>query len=539
MDRRDFLKSVGYFAASAGLPLASVTKAAAQGADTLVIAVGTTINSLDLHRPGTNRPSYMVTVNIYDRLVRFATKAMPDGSLNFDYNTLEGELAQSWELAADGMSVVFRLKPDVRFWDGSPVTAEDVRWSLERAVALGGFPQTQMRAGGKERADQFEVVDDRSIRIKFLRKSKLLLPNMAVPVPFVINSKLARKQATAKDPWAAEYLHRNPAGSGAYRVERWDPGQQIVFVRNDNWKGGPLPAIRRVVLREVPSQATRRALIERGDIAVAFELPPKDAKEISERKTARVVGAPVANCLHVLNPNLNFEPFKDKRVRQAVAYAIPYQQIFDQGAYGRGVPMWGGKSATPNDISWPQPFPYSTDYDKAKELLGQTAFKSGFEVPLSFDLGTADWGEPTALIIQEGLAKIGIKCTINKVPGANWRTLALVDKKLPLHLENFGGWLDTPCYYFLWAYAKGNLFNSSNYVDDEMEKLIQETLPMETSDPTYAPKIKRMIEKAFDDVPRIPLWQPSLESGLRADVQGYSSWFHRQPELRTMKLVRS
>ena len=71
-----------------------------------------------------------------------------------------------------------------------------------------------------------------------------------------------------------------------------------------------------------------------------------------------------------------------------------------------------------------------------------------------------------------------------------------------------------------------------------MEQLITETLPMEMSDPAYAPKIRRMIAKAFDEVPRIPLWQPSLESGLRKDVQGYSSWYHRQPELRTMKIVK-
>ena len=69
---------------------------------------------------------------------------------------------------------------------------------------------------------------------------------------------------------------------------------------------------------------------------------------------AVVVGAPIDNCLHVLCPNLDFEPFKDKKVRQAVAYAVPYDQIFKQAAYERGVPMWGGKAATPADISWPQ-----------------------------------------------------------------------------------------------------------------------------------------------------------------------------------------
>ena len=71
--------------------------------------------------------------------------------------------------------------------------------TLERAIALGGFAATQMKAGGLEKADQFEVVDDRSVRVKFLRKSKLTLPDLAVPVPFIINSKIAKSKATPQD----------------------------------------------------------------------------------------------------------------------------------------------------------------------------------------------------------------------------------------------------------------------------------------------------------------------------------------------------
>ncbi len=104
-----------------------------------------------------------------------------------------------------------------------------------------------------------------------------------------------------------------------------------------------------------------------------------------------------------------------------------------------GLKMWGGESFDPSSISWPQPLPYTTDYDKAKDLLAQTEYKDGFEVPLSFDLGAGAWAEPAALLIQEGLAKIGINATIDKIPGANWRTVTLVEKKLPLLLENFGG----------------------------------------------------------------------------------------------------
>lgn len=540
MHRRTFIKGTGAVVVGAGgLPLLTATTAMAQATDTIVVAIGTTINSLDLHRTGTNRPSYQVTINVYDRLITFGTKKTAHGSIVFDYSKIVGELAESWETAADGMSVTFKLKKDATFWDGSPVTVADVKWSFDRAVSVGGFAATQMKAGGLEKVEQFEAIDDATFRVKFLRKSKLTIPDLAVPVPYVMSAKVGKANATEKDPWAMEYFHRTPMGSGAYKIERWDPGQQIVYVRNDTWKGGPLPAVRRVIVREVPAQATRRALVERGDIHMAFEISAKDAKEMKEKGTALVEGAPIANCMHVLCPNFNFEPFKDKRVRQALAYAIPYEQILNQAAYGRGAKLWGAKSAEPTDIAWPQPFPYATDYDKAKDLLAQTAFKGGFEVPLAFDLGTAEWGEPTALLIQEGLAKIGIKATIDKIPGANWRTVALVEKKLPLHLDNFGGWLDTPDYYFFWSYIKGALFNSSNYDDAQMAKLVDETLHMEVSDPQYAPKIKRMIAKAFDDLPRIPLWQPYLDSAMRKNVEGYSSWYHRQPDFRLLKLAKA
>ncbi len=537
MQRRDFLKNASAAAVGASiLPFLKSTPALAQSGDTIVVVTGTTINSLDLHRTGTNRPSYQVAVNCYDRLISFGVKTLPDGSLSYDYDTLVPELAERWEIAADGLSVTFYLKPDAAFWDGTPVTATDVKWSLDRAVSVGGFPTVQMRAGGMESPDQFEIIDDKTIRVHYLQPSKLLLPDLAVPVPFIINSKVALAHATDDDPWAMEYLHRNPAGSGAFKVERWQPSEQLVYIRNDDWQGGPLPAVRRVIIREIPSQSTRRALIERGSVQFSHDIPAKDAREMLANPRVKVIGNPIENCLHVLCPNLNFAPFQDKRVRQAVAYAIPYAEIYRNAAYERGAPMWGGEHLEPQSVVWPQPFPYTTDYDKARELLAQTDYKDGFEVPLSLDLGTAEWGEPTALLIQEGLARIGIRANIERIPGANWRTIALVEKNLPLHLENFGGWLNTPCYYFFWAYVSDRLFNSSNYSDPEMDQLVAETLHIPMDDPDYEPKLKRMIAKAFDEVPRIPLYQPNLEVAMIPQIEGYQFWFHRMPDVRTLKL---
>ncbi|MGA1252986.1 MAG: ABC transporter substrate-binding protein, partial [Burkholderiaceae bacterium] len=364
MNRRDLLKTTsGAALGAAMLPFLKST-ALAQSGDTAVVVIGNTINSLDIHRTGTNRPSYQVAVNVYDRLVSFGTRTLKDGSLSFDYSKVVPELAESWTISPDRKTITFKIKANAQFWDGSPVTAEDVKWSYDRALALGGFPRFQMGAGGFVDPGQFVVVDPKTFQVNLKQPSKLSLPNLAVPVAVVINSKAAKAKATAADPWAAEFLHTNPQGSGAYKVERWDAGQQLVYVRNDDWAGGPKPAIRRVIIREVPSQSTRRALIERGDVQLSFQIPNKDAQELASNAKVKVVGSPIDNCLYVACLNYNFEPFQDSNVRKAVAFAIPYQQIFDQAAFGRGVPMWGAKSAKPSSIAWPQPFPYNTNLDQ-------------------------------------------------------------------------------------------------------------------------------------------------------------------------------
>lgn len=336
--RRNFLK-MGAAGASV-LPFLRVMPAAAQGNDTLVVVTGATINSLDLHRTGTSRASYQVGINCYDRLLTFGTKEVPGNGLSYDYSVVEPELAESWTVSDDGMTLTFKLKPNATFWDGRKVTAADVKWSFDRAVSVGGFPTVQMKAGGLERPEQFIAVDDATFVIKLDRPSKLTIPDLAVPVPYIINSVEALEHATDDDPWALEYLHTTPAGSGAYKVARWNPGEQLVYERNDDWVGGPLPAAQRVIIREVPSPATRRALVERGDVQVAFNIPDKDAAELAE--TLDVFSTPVENCIHCLCPNFAFEPFQDPDVRKAIAYAVPYEDIFQAAAFGRGLPLWGG-----------------------------------------------------------------------------------------------------------------------------------------------------------------------------------------------------
>ncbi len=501
--------------------------------ETLLAVVEVGPNTLDIHGVGANRPSYQVAWNVYDRLLTFGKKTLPGGAVSYDYTSLKPELAESWQVAADGMSVTFKLRKGATFHDGTPVTARDVKWSFDRAVSMGGFPTFQMKAGSMEKPEQFVVVDDHTFRVNFLRKDKLTLPDLAVPVASIYNSTLAKKHATAADPWAAEWLKNNAAGGGAYKVESWKPGQETVYARFDGWKSGPLPKIRRVVVREVPSAGNRRALLEKGDADISVDLPPKDFKELSAAGKLTVIGVPVENAIQYVGMNVKNPPFNTVKVRQAVAYALPYDTIMDAAVFGRAIKLYGAGSFTPTGTDWPQPFPYKTDLAKAKALMAEAGQAGGFETTLSFDQGLATINEPIAVLVQEALAGIGIKTTIQKIPGANWRA-ALLKKDLPLITNTFGGWLNYPEYFFFWTYHGQNaVFNTMSYQNPEMDKLI-DAARFDADPAKYREDVKGFVKLAIADVPRIPLFQPYLDVAMQKNVTGYQYWFHRHLDYRQL-----
>ena len=531
MDRRDFLAAGSGAAALAALP--HTAQAQNRPKDVLVVANEFGPNSLDIHTVGANRPSYGVSWLCYDRLMTYGRKTLPDGRVVYDIAKLEPELAESWKIAPDGNSVTFKLRKNARFHDGTPVTAKDVKWSFDRAVSVGGFPTFQMAAGSLEKPEQFEVVDAHTFRVKFIRKDKLSMANMAVVVPCVFNSELVKKHVTAADPWGLTWTRNNTAGGGAYKVEAFRPGQEIVYVRYDEWKSGPMPKMRRVVQRDVPNAGNRRALLLKGDIDMTYDLPPKDFAELAkDGGQVRVVANPIENSIIYLGMNTTKPPFNDPKVRQAVAYVLPYDQMGENALYGRGFKMYGAKGPV-TSIQWPQPTPYSTDLAKAKALMAEAGYAGGFETTLSFDLGGATIGEPMAILAQEALASIGIKAQLNKIPGATWRA-ALLKKDMPMIINRFGGWLDYPEYFFFWCYHGQNaVFNTMSYQNAKLDKIITNARFAE-SKAIYDSSVKEMIQIAFDEVPRIPLFQPSQDVAMQSNVKGFMYWFHLQPDYRQL-----
>ena len=532
MDRRDFLSSTA--AGSAVLALPVTAQAQARPKDVLIVANEFGPNSLDIQTIGANRPAYGVSWLCYDRLMTYGKRTLPDGRVMYDRNKLEPELAESWQMAPDGMSVTFKLRKNAKFHDGTPVTAKDVKWSFDRAVSVGGFATFQMGAGSLEKTEQFVVVDDHTFRVNFIRKDKLTMNNIAVPVPCIFNSELVKKNVTAQDPWGLNWTRNNVAGGGAYRVESFRPGQEIIYVRNDDWKSGPMPKLRRIVQREVPSAGNRRALLLKGDIDMTYDMPPKDFSEMAKDGGAvKVTTMPVENALFYVGMNVTKPPFDNVKIRQAVAYAIPYDKIHETALYGRGNKMWGAASNTVKTTAWPQPTGYKTDIARARALMAEAGAAAGFETTLSLDLGGATVGEPAAILIQESLAQIGIKTQINKIPGATWRA-ALLKKDMPLILNRFGGWLDFPEYFFYWCYHGQNaVFNTMSYQNPKLDKVITNARFAE-SKPIYDSSVREMIQIAYDEVPRIPMFQPSQDVAMRSDVMGYMYWFHLQPDYRNL-----
>ena len=476
---------------------------------------------------GASQPVNGVALNCYDRLLRFKPIPLPGGGGHtISMSQIEGELAESWQVASDGMSCTFKLR-DATFHSGRTVTAKDVKWSLDRAVSIGGFATTQMKAGSLEKAEQFVALDAKTFRIDFIRKDKLTLPNLAVTIPFVYDSELAIKNG-GDDPLAKEWLKSNIAGSGAYKVESWKPGVETIYVRNDTWTSGKMPMLRRIIARDISSPSTRRALIERGDADISYGLPPKDFKDLIEAGKINVVGVPIPNGVWGLYLNTAIGPYTDVRLRQAVAWAMPYEKMLQASLFGRGVDMSGG-SAAPK-VAWPQPYPYKTDPAKAKELVEQAA-PGGFTTTLLFDAGNATVAEPMAVLIKEALAGIGITVEIAKSPGANFRG-EIAKKTNPMVLNRFAGWLDYPDYYLFWTmHGNNSIFNIASYQNPALDKLVDQA--RFTSEPSvYESSVVEFVSLVQREVPMVPLAQPIHDVAMQKNIGGYQFQPCREPDFR-------
>ena len=226
--------------------LAGLNAGVARGegrSDTLRYVTPGVVNTLDPVMLGGTPEASALGTYTYDRLLRFGQSRTHEGASTFDFGQIEGELADRYEVSPDGRTVIVHLRPGAAWHDGAPVTAEDVKWSLDRAVSANTMAKAQLASGSLQDPEQFSIVGPRSVQIRLERPDRLAVPNLATNYAPMVNSQLARRHASDDDPWATAWLKENTAGGGAFIVQAISPGASVTLLRNDKWAGRRAPRI--------------------------------------------------------------------------------------------------------------------------------------------------------------------------------------------------------------------------------------------------------------------------------------------------------
>lgn len=515
---------------------AAVPANAQTRAETLRYVTGAAVNTLDPNIPGSTREAFAVSLSTYDRLVSFGRKQL-NGKWVFDLDTIRGELAESFDVSPDGLKITFKLRKDAKFQDGSPVTAEDVKWSLDRVVTAKVLGKAQLLTGSMTDASQFKVIDPLTIEVTLPQPDKLALPNLATVYPIIINSKVAKAHATEEDPWAQTWLKENTAGSGAFIIEQFKPGEQVILKRNDAWNRGPdnkQAFFKRLIVQSVPEPATRANLVEKGDADIVSDLQANDAQALEAKGKLQVISTPQYNALTFISMNNQMPPFDKVDVRRAIAYALPYDDMFKAALFGRGAPLFGATWADDKAPSgaYPIPQPVKLDLEKAKAYLKAAGYPDGFSTTFSFNVGQAATAEPMAALLKESLAKIGIKVDIQKLPDAQMST-QITEKKLPFFTEGVVAWLPSTDYFYRNFYTGNQRWNYSSIDNAELTAVAQKAR-FEADKAKYEADGKVLNAINFDVMPQIPLWQPSQDAVMASNLTGYTYQFHRQVDYRDL-----
>ena len=343
--------------------------------------------------------------NLYANLVKLKVK---NGKFS-----VEPDAAEKWELAPDGKTWTFYLRKGIVFDNGDPMKADDVVYSMRRVIKLQKAPAWQFTEAVGLTEESVKVVDERTIKI--ITKgvpSNIVLTNLAATLGGILNAKVVKTHEVNGDMGMA-WLSDHSAGAGSYILKEWKRNEAVMFVANKNsWRGEP--KIKTILIKDIPEAADRLLQVKKGDINVAFGLLPDQIKTIeSAPGDLQVVKTP-AQTLEYVGVNAGWGPFKDIRVRQAVKYALDYDAIINQARQGMAVP--NQQFIAKGYFGYKEKNPFRLNLEKAKSLMKAAGQANGFEVELVTN--TNEIRRIEAQIVQENLAKIGIKTTINVMPAA-------------------------------------------------------------------------------------------------------------------------
>ncbi len=483
-----------------------------KSADTIVIGQVAEPKSLD-PAADTAVNDFRILVNIYDGLVTYAPDSLE----------IRPDLATDWNVSKDGTTYTFTLRKGVKFQDGTPLTAQAVKYNFDRMLVKGA---PGSNTGPFPLADQFYgavkkviAVDKHTVRFELSHPYAPFLSNLAYPTGLIVSPAAVKK-------YGKKFGH-HPVGTGPFAFKSWTPNQSVVLTANQDYWGGA-PKTKTAVFRPLPEASGRIAALKSGDADLIVEVPADNLAQLRSDSALKVqtVAGPH---LWFLILNTKQGPFKNKLVRQAANYAINKKAIVKNILAGTAAvatgPIAPAFGAAHDDSI--QGYPYNLA--KAKSLMKKAGLSNGADVTFYVTTSGSGMLEPKAMAeaIQAQLKKIGLRVHIKTF---EWNTFldkvnaglaGKADMAEMAWMTNDPGTLP---YLTLRTQAfpdKGG-FNSGYYSNPEVDRLINKI--QTTTNPDARNKLFHQMSKlVVEDAPWVFVANGKMTVAMTSHLSGVTA----------------
>jgi peptide/nickel transport system substrate-binding protein len=348
-------------------------------------------------------------------------------------------LAESWDVAADGLTYTFKLRANVKFHDGADFTADDVKFSIDRAMAADSTNAQKALFDG---ITAVTVVDPTTVTITLSRPVGSLLYN------------LGWGDAVIVDPASAGTNKENPVGTGPFKFGAWAKGSSITLTKNANY-WGDAAMLDKAEFRIIADPAAATAALLSGDVQVFPNFPAPEAVPQFQADARFTVAIGTTEGETILSTNNKKPPFDNLKVRQAIAMTLDRKAVIDGAMFGQGTPIYT-HFAPHNPAYVDLSSVYPRDLEKAKALLADAGYPEGFKATLK--LPPVTYARRGGEIIAAQLRDIGIELELIPVEWAQWLEQVFTNKDFDLtivsHTEpNDIGIYGRKDYYFQYASA--------------------------------------------------------------------------------------
>lgn len=341
-----------------------------------------------------------VNYNIYGKLVNFDPLDLEAG--------FKPDLAESWEVSEDGLSITFTMREGVNFHSGNPVTAEDAAFSLQRVIKLNKTPSFILTQFGftPENVEETIVADGNKLTITTDKPyaTSFVLNCLTATVGGIVEKALVLENEKDGD-LGNEWLATNSAGSGAYELVSWKPSESYTLAANPDFYLGE-PAMKRVIVQHIQESATQRLLLERGDVDIARNLNPEDVAGL-EGSESLAVDTDLKGNLMYISFNQKHPQLSNPKVVEALKYLIDYEGM--QNSFLNGQWRVHQSFLPASYLGAIDDKPFTHDLEKAKALLAESGVEN-----IEFEAGVREAQERVEIAqsLQNTFAQAGITMNI-------------------------------------------------------------------------------------------------------------------------------